>query len=49
MKLCGNQPEMLEESRRDDGTSGRTNGSLVDDLMDVSRISRGKLELSWKD
>ncbi|MCG6158188.1 PAS domain S-box protein [Rubinisphaera margarita] len=45
MKLCQDDPETLEEIRQTMERQTQQLIILVDDLLDVSRITRGKLEL----
>lgn len=45
MKLVGNDPQALEQTRGIMERQLRQMVRLIDDLMDVSRISRGKIEL----
>ena len=45
LEMAGDKPEMAERARRSMGRQVRHLVRLVDDLLDVSRITRGKLEL----
>jgi signal transduction histidine kinase len=46
MRLAGNSPEAVEQARQIMDRQVRQMVRLIDDLLDVSRITRGKLQLT---
>lgn len=49
MKMAGNDPELIDETRETMERQTQQLITLVDDLLDVSRVTRGKLNLRKAD